>query len=86
MAVPPLIENLFSLLKGIFTGTVGLTFLVILTLFITKIIWDFIFDLFLKNVKKYLDILFLPGSFFHKLNAWIQGQGQFPHEFYAGRR
>ncbi|MHA1667510.1 MAG: hypothetical protein ACTSUR_02535 [Candidatus Heimdallarchaeaceae archaeon] len=67
MAIPPLIENLFSLLKGIFTGTVGLTFLAILTLFITKIVWDFIFDLFLKNVKKYLDILFLPGSFLHKL-------------------
>ena len=67
MSVPPIITNMYEALVGIFTGTIRITFLVILVLFITKFLWDLITDWLFKNIKKYLNYLAFPGAFMHQL-------------------
>ncbi|MBY9002222.1 MAG: hypothetical protein KGD64_14980, partial [Candidatus Heimdallarchaeota archaeon] len=65
--IPPLLVSLYETFLGIFTGTVRLTFLVVLIIFLTKLLWDIISDWIFKDVKKYLNYLFFPGAFFHQL-------------------
>ena len=67
MAIPPILVEIYEALAGIFTGAVGITFLTILALFLSKFIFDFLMDWIFKSVRKYIDILFFPGSFFHQL-------------------
>ncbi len=67
MSVPPILADMYNSLVGIFTGTVRITFLVILVIFLSKFFWDIITDWLFKNIKKYLNYLAFPGSFMHQL-------------------
>ena len=67
MSVPPILADMYNSLVGIFTGTVRITFLVILVLFLSKFLWDIITDWLFNNIKKYLNYLAFPGSFMHQL-------------------
>jgi len=67
MAVPPILISMYEALVGIFTGTVRLTVLVVITLFITKFFWDILTDWIFGRIKKYLNFLAFPGAFFHQL-------------------
>jgi len=67
MAIPPIVTDSYEALASIFTGAAKVTFLAIFALFVTKFIWDVISDWLLKDVKKYLNIIFFPGSWFHML-------------------
>jgi len=67
MAIPPILVEIYEALAGIFTGAVGLTFLAVLGLFLSKMLFDFLMDWLFKNNRKYLNILFFPGSFMHQL-------------------
>ena len=67
MAVPPIILDAYEALVGIFTGAARITFLAILALFVTKFLFDILTDWLFKDLKKYLNILFFPGSWFHML-------------------
>ncbi|MHA1202822.1 MAG: hypothetical protein ACTSQ4_09905 [Candidatus Heimdallarchaeaceae archaeon] len=67
MVIPPWLTSLYETFIGIFTGTVRVTFLVVLILFVTKFLWDILSDWLFKDVKKYFNYLFFPGAFFHQL-------------------
>ncbi len=54
-------------LKGIFTGSIQITLLVILTLFFLRFLWEILMDLLFKDVKRYINWFFFFGSFLHLL-------------------
>ncbi len=67
MAVPPIIVDTYEALVGVFTGAARITFLAIFALFMTKLLWDILTDWLFKDIKKYLNIIFFPGSWCHML-------------------
>jgi len=67
MAVPPILVDTYEALVGVFTGAARITFLAILALFITKFFFDILTDWLFKDIKKYFNILFFPGSWSHQL-------------------
>lgn len=67
MAIPPFILDIYESFVGIFTGAARITFLALLALFIAKFLFDVLSDWLFRGLKKYLNIIFFPGSFFHML-------------------
>ena len=67
MAVPPFFLAIYEAFVGIFTGAASITVLALLALFVAKFIFDILTDWLFKGLKKYLNILFFPGSWFHML-------------------
>lgn len=67
MAVPPIIQEAYEAFLGIFKGTVGITFTAVFILFVLRYLFDIVVDWIFGGLKKYLEILFFPGTFLHKL-------------------
>ena len=67
MAIPPLLVEIYEALAGIFTGAVGFTFLAVLGLFLSKIIFDLLLGFIPSGFRTYLEYFFFPGSFMHQL-------------------
>ncbi len=61
------VKNLYEFIVGIFTFTTGFSFLVIVCIFGLKLLFDMLRDWLFGDLVKYLNVFFLPGSFFHQL-------------------
>lgn len=65
MSVPSWLGITLGVLNDAFLGTLKWSFGVILLLIIVKLASEFLKDLLFHNVKRYLWVIFFPGSFFH---------------------